>query len=51
MLCASVSALHTPCVQTSRMNGNQELVHGCTTSNYPVMQVGRIATSTLENHV
>jgi hypothetical protein len=47
MLCASVSALHTPYVQTSRMNGNQELVHGCTTSNYPVMQVGRIATSTI----
>ena len=47
MLCASVSALHTPCVQTSGMNGNQELVHGCTTINYPVVQVGRIATSTI----
>jgi hypothetical protein len=29
------------------MNRNQELVHGCTISNYPVMQVGRIATSTI----
>jgi hypothetical protein len=27
MLCASVSALHTPCVQTSCMNGNQEWLH------------------------
>jgi hypothetical protein len=34
-------------VQTSGMNGNQELVHGCTTINYPVVQVGRIATSTI----
>jgi hypothetical protein len=29
------------------MDGNQELVHGCTTSNYPVMRAGRVATSTI----
>jgi hypothetical protein len=33
LLCAIVSALHTTCVQTTRMNRNQELAHGCTTSN------------------